>query len=68
LNQALEIVELFSTCSGLTASYDKTKLYGLGQDGAVGRNFKQINPSSGIIQVHLNYWVFNILYINQTDI
>jgi hypothetical protein len=37
----------------------KPKLYGLGQDGAVGRNFKQINPSSGIIQVHLNYWVFN---------
>jgi hypothetical protein len=46
----------------------KPKLYGLGQDGAVGMNFKPINPSSGIIQVHLNYWVFNILYINQTDI
>jgi len=46
----------------------KPKLYGLGQDRAVERNFKQIIPSSGIIQVHLNYWVFNILYINQTDI
>jgi hypothetical protein len=64
LNHALEVVELFSTCSGLI----KPKLYGLGRDGAVERNFKQINPSSEIIQVHLNYWIFNILYINQTDI
>jgi hypothetical protein len=30
LNQALEVAELFSTCSGLRASYDKTQAVWIG--------------------------------------
>ena len=68
LNHALEVVELFFTCSGLRANFDKAQAVWIGARRGCGENFKQINPSSGIIPVHLSYWVFNILYINQTDI
>jgi hypothetical protein len=54
LNHALEVVELFFTCSGLRANFDKAQAVWIGARQGCGENFKQINPSSGIIPVHLS--------------
>jgi hypothetical protein len=35
LNEALNMISLFSICSGLRANFDKTRSFGLGPDGAV---------------------------------
>ena len=44
LNQALEVVELFSTCSGLRASYDKTQAVWIGARQGCGDELQTNKP------------------------
>jgi hypothetical protein len=44
LNQALEVVELFSTCSGLRASYDKTQAVWIGARRGCGDELQTNKP------------------------
>jgi hypothetical protein len=67
LNEVLNMISLFSICSGLRANFDKTQVVWIGARQGCGLNLKQIQLLNGIILAHLNCSVFNILLLRMID-
>ena len=67
LNEALDMISLFSICSGLKANFDKTQVVWIGARRAVDWNLKQIQILNGTILAHLSCSVFNIILLRMID-